>query len=88
MRGSQARGRYSHGLFQRLIGNANLQKITSAIKQEGSPLAITDDVKIIAPRAVIKELTESFPTIAWEESSLTTKTVENRIFVRQQSART
>jgi hypothetical protein len=43
-------------------------------------------VKILAPLAVIKELAESFPTIAWEEAGLTTQTIKNRIFV-QRSAR-
>ena len=31
---------------------------------------------------VIKELAESFPTLAWEEAGLTTQTVKNRIFVQ------
>jgi hypothetical protein len=35
-------------------------------------LSTADDGKILAPPAVIKELAESFPTIAWEEAGLTT----------------
>ena len=42
--------------------------------------AITDDVKILAPQAVIREWAESFPTISWEEEGLTTQTVKNRIY--------
>ncbi len=43
----------------------------------GVLFAVADDVKILGPPAVIKELAEGFPTIAWEEAGLTTQTVKN-----------
>jgi hypothetical protein len=42
------------------------------LNKRGVLFAIVDDVKILAPPVVIKELAESFPTIAWEEAGLTT----------------
>ena len=48
----------------------------------GFLFAVADDVKILGPPEVIKELTEGFPTPTWEEAGLTTQTVENRIFVQ------
>jgi hypothetical protein len=47
----------------------------------GVLFAVADDVKILVPPAVIKELAEGFPTLAWEEAGLTTQTVKNRIFI-------
>ena len=44
--------------------------------------AMANDVKILGPPEVIKEMAESFPTLAWEEAGLTTQTVKNRIFVQ------
>jgi len=43
--------------------------------------AVADDVKILGPSEVIKEMAEGFPTLAWEEAGLTIRTVKNRIFV-------
>ncbi len=43
--------------------------------------AVADDVKILGPPEVIKEMAEGFPTLAWEEAGLTTHTVKNTIFV-------
>jgi len=43
---------------------------------------LVDNVKILEPPAVIKELAEGFPTLAWEEAGPTTHTVKNRIFVQ------
>ncbi len=40
------------------------------------------DVKILGPPKVIKDMAESFPTLAWEEAGLTTQTVKSRIFVQ------
>jgi hypothetical protein len=48
----------------------------------GVLFAVADDVKILGPPEVIKEMAEGFPTLAWEETSLTTHTVKNRIFVQ------
>jgi hypothetical protein len=42
---------------------------------------VADDVNILGPPEVIKEMAEGFPTLAWEEAGLTTQTVKNRIFV-------
>jgi hypothetical protein len=47
----------------------------------GFLFAVADDVKIVGPPEVIKELVEGFPTLAWEEAGLTTQTVKNNIFV-------
>jgi hypothetical protein len=44
--------------------------------------AVADEVKILGPPEVIKEMAEVFPTVAWEEACLTTQTVKNRIFVQ------
>ncbi len=49
---------------------------------KGVLLAVADDVKILGPPEVIKEMAESFPTLAWEEAGLTIQTVKNRIFVQ------
>ena len=38
---------------------------------------MADDVKILGPPAVIKELAEGFLTLTWEEAGLTTQTVKN-----------
>jgi hypothetical protein len=48
----------------------------------GVLFVVVDDVKILGPPAVIKELAEGFPTLAWEEAGLTTQTVKNCIFVQ------
>ena len=40
---------------------------------------VADDVKILGPPEVIKELDVGFPSLAWEEACLTTQTVKNRI---------
>jgi len=45
----------------------------------GVLFAVADDVKILGPPEVIKEMAESFPTLAWEEAGLTTQTAKNRI---------
>jgi hypothetical protein len=39
----------------------------------GLSCSIADDVKIIAPTEVIRELVEGFPALAWEEVGLTTQ---------------
>jgi hypothetical protein len=48
----------------------------------GVLFAVADDVKILGPPEVIKEMAEGFPTLAWEEAGLTTQTIKNRIFVQ------
>jgi hypothetical protein len=39
----------------------------------GVLFAVADDVKILGPPEVIKEMARDFPTLEWEEVGLTTK---------------
>ncbi len=48
----------------------------------GVLFAVADDVKLLGPPEVIAEITEGFPTLAWEEAGLTPQTVKNRIYVQ------
>jgi hypothetical protein len=48
----------------------------------GVLFTVADNVKILGPPEVIKEMAEGFPTMAWEEARLTTQTVKNRIYVQ------
>jgi len=48
----------------------------------GVLFAVVDDEKILGPPEVIKEMAEGFPTLAWEETGLTTQTFKNRIYVQ------
>ncbi len=41
----------------------------------GVLFVVADDVKILGPPEVIKEMAEGFPTLAWEEAGLTTQRV-------------
>jgi len=50
------------------------------LEGRGVLFAVADNVKILSPLEVMKKIIESFPTLAWKEASLTTQTVENRIF--------
>ena len=47
---------------------------------------MSDDLRILAPPAVIREIVEVLPVIAWEEACLTTQTLKNKVYV-QPSAR-
>ncbi len=58
------------------------RKQLQALDGRGVLFAMADDVKILEPPDVIKEMAEGFPTLAWEEEGLTTQTVKNHIFVR------
>ena len=58
------------------------RKHLQILNGRGAFFAVADDVKILGPLAVIKELAEGFPTLAWEEAGLTTQTVKNHIFVQ------
>ncbi len=44
--------------------------------------AIVDDVKILAPPYVIREIVEVLADIAWSEAGLTTQVVKNMIYLR------
>ena len=48
----------------------------------GVLFVVADDVKILRPPEVIKEMAEGFPTLAWEEACLTTHTFKSRIYVQ------
>ncbi len=66
---------------------ARVKKMQLAILDgRGVLFAVADDLKILAPPAVICEIVAVFPKIAWEEAGLTTHTLKNRIYV-QPSAR-
>ncbi len=58
------------------------RKQLQILNGRGVLFAVADDVKILGPPAVIKELAEGFPALAWEEAGLTTQIVKNRIFVQ------
>jgi hypothetical protein len=48
------------------------RKQLQVLDGRGALFAVADDVKILGPLEVIKELAEGFPTLAWEEAGLTT----------------
>ncbi len=48
------------------------RKQLQILNGRGVLFAVADDVKILGPPAVIKELAEGLPTLAWEEARLTT----------------
>jgi hypothetical protein len=56
------------------------KKQLQALNGRGVLFAVANDVKILGPPTMIKELAERFPQLAWEEAGLTTQTVKNRIF--------
>jgi hypothetical protein len=62
------------------------RKPLQAINGRGVLFAIADDVKIIAPPAIIAELAKKNPALAWEKAGLTSHEMKNHIFV-QPSAR-
>jgi hypothetical protein len=62
------------------------RKQLALLDGRGILFAISDDLRILAPPQVIREIVEVFPETAWEEAGLTTQTLKNRIFV-QPSAR-
>ena len=66
--------------FNVLAARLNRKQLV-LLNGRGVLFAIADDVKILAPSAVIRELADSFPTIAWEEAGLTTQIVKKSIYV-------
>jgi hypothetical protein len=48
----------------------------------GVLFVVAEEVKILGPPEVIKEMAEGFPTLAWEEACLTTHTFKSRIYVQ------
>jgi len=46
----------------------------------GVLFAMADDVKIMAPPAVITELAEGFPALVWHEAGLKTQNIKSRIY--------
>ncbi len=57
------------------------RKQLQVLDGRGVLFVVADDVKILGPPEVVKELAEGFPSLAWEEAGLTTQTVKNRIYV-------
>ena len=47
----------------------------------GVLFAVSDDLRIMAPLAVIHEIVEVFPVIVWEEASLSTQTLKNMVLI-------
>ena len=43
---------------------------------------VLDDLRILAPLAVIREIVEAFPVIAREEASHRPQTLKNRVYVQ------
>jgi hypothetical protein len=62
------------------------RKQLALLDGHGVLFAVSDDLRMLAPPAVIREIVEVFPVTAWEEAGLTTQTLKNKIFV-QPSAR-
>ena len=52
------------------------------LDERGVLFAVADDVKIMGPTEVIKDMAEGFPTLSWEEACMATQTVKNRIYVQ------
>ena len=57
------------------------RKQLQVLDGRGVLFVVADDVKILGPPEVVKELAEGFPSLAWEEAGLTTQAVKNRIYV-------
>ena len=62
------------------------RKQLALLDGRGVLFAVSDDLRILGPPTVIREIVEVFPVTAWEEASLTTQTLKNRVYV-QPSAR-
>ena len=58
------------------------RKQLQALDGRGFLFTLENDVEILGPPEVIKELVEGFPALACQEAGLTTQTVKNRIFVK------
>jgi hypothetical protein len=58
------------------------KKQLQTLDGRGVLFAMTNDVKVLGPPEVIKEMAEGYPTLAWEEAGLTTQTVKNRIYMQ------
>jgi hypothetical protein len=68
-------------IYFNVLASRVYKKQLHILNGRGVLFAVADDVKILGPPAVIKDLAEGFPTLAWEEAGLATQTVKNRIFV-------
>ena len=67
--------------FNVLIARVYRKEI-ALLAGRGALFAVADDVKILAPPAVIAELAEGFPALAWNETCLKTQSVKKRLFVQ------
>ena len=50
------------------------RKHLALLDGRGVLFAVSDDLRIMAPLAIIREIVEVFPETAWEEAGLTTHT--------------
>ena len=71
-------------VYFNILASRVYKKQMVLLNGRGLLFAFADNVKILAPLVVIKELVEIFPTIAWEDAGLTTQTFKNRIFSSSQ----
>jgi len=67
--------------FNVLIAGVYKKQIVS-LAGRGFFFAVADAVKILAPPAVIAELAEGFPALAWNEVRLKTQAVKNMLFLQ------
>ena len=65
-----------------MLASRVYRKQLQVLDGRGGLFAVADNVKILGPPEMIKEMAKAFPTLAWEEAGLTTQTVKNRIFVQ------
>jgi hypothetical protein len=73
-------------VYFNILGARVHRKQLALLDGRGVLFAVSDDLRILAPPPVIREIVEVFPVTAWEEAGFTTQTQKNRIFV-QPSAR-
>ena len=73
-------------IYFNIIAARVYREVIKLLAGRGILLAIADDVKIVAPPAVLAEVAAVFPDLAWTEAGLETQAVKNRVFV-QESAR-
>jgi hypothetical protein len=67
--------------FNVLIARVFMKKII-VLAGRGVLSAVADDVKILAPLAVVRELAKGFLALAWNGAGLKTQSVKTRLFVK------
>ena len=58
------------------------KKQLALLDGKGSIFAVLNDLRILAPPAVIREMVEVFPVTAWKEACLTTQTLKNKVYIQ------